>query len=112
MYCRITLLTLLILLASAAGCRQCQNTHDYCGPLPEEPCDFMARKNSILYKGPQVQAVGDEVISEAEDGGYEEPLDGPIEPTPEMEGAPGLSPVPDPSYTSGLPTRRSMRQDE
>jgi hypothetical protein len=60
----------------------------------------MARKNSILYKGAQAGAAEDAVISESDEGVLEEPLDGPVEPTPEMEGPPELSPTPDPSYTS------------
>jgi hypothetical protein len=129
MYRRITLLAILIVLASMAGCRQCQSCLDYCGPLPEEPCDFMARKNSILYKGGQTSV--DELIS-SEGGDFETGPGGEVvEPMPETEtdglpktdaapevenepagdmdteapeleteAAPQLKPVPDP-FTSG-----------
>ncbi|HUY87123.1 MAG TPA: hypothetical protein VMV10_00150 [Pirellulales bacterium] len=40
------------------GCHACQGTYDYCGPLPDEPCDFFYRRNSILG--------GDSNVSSAE----------------------------------------------
>jgi hypothetical protein len=98
MYCRITLLALLILLASAAGCRQCQSCNDYCGPLPDEPCDFMYRKNSILSGGNGDVVVDDVISSESEDGMILEGEEGGT--SPARGSAPQLSPVPDP-YTSG-----------
>lgn len=112
MYCRITLLALLILLASAAGCRQCQNCYDYCGPLPDEPCDFMYRKNSILSGG-NGDVVADEMItSESEDGVISEEDDGTVTPAPARDSAPQLSPLPDP-YTSGAhPRGRDVFEDE
>jgi hypothetical protein len=107
MYCRITLLALLILLASAAGCRQCQSCNDYCGPLPDEPCDFMYRKNSILSDG-DGDVVTDEVVTtESEDGVISEEDEGSITPAPGRGSAPRLSPEPDP-YTSGAWRRRAV----
>jgi hypothetical protein len=110
MYCRITLLALLILLASAAGCRQCQSCNDYCGPLPDEPCDFMYRKNSILSDGGDV--VADEVITiESEDGVISEGDDSTITPAPGRGSVPRLSPEPDP-YTSGARRQRRAQAVE
>ncbi|HUY33838.1 MAG TPA: hypothetical protein VMV69_13900 [Pirellulales bacterium] len=110
MYCRITLLALLILLASAAGCRQCQNCYDYCGPLPDEPCDFRYRKNSILYRGNEEVVADEATVSEPEDGMILEGDEGAVTPAPDEEGsAPQLSPVPDPSYSSGMQPRRVGR---
>ncbi len=106
MYCRITLLALLILLASAAGCRQCQSGYDYCGPLPEEPCDFMARKNSILSPGNAMVVTDERVIPELEEGVISEGDEGNVKPSPESEEVPTLSPVPDP-YTWDMRPRRT-----
>lgn len=44
----LLLLALMLLSGGAGGCRSCQGHLDYCGPLPDEPCDFMYRRNSIL----------------------------------------------------------------
>ena len=44
----LLLVALLLLPWGAMGCRSCQGCLDYCGPLPDEPCDFMHRRNSIL----------------------------------------------------------------
>jgi hypothetical protein len=111
MYCRITLLALLILLASAAGCRQCQSCYDYCGPLPEEPCDFLYRKNSILYGGDTDVVADDSIVSEVEDGAILEVDEGEVQAAPTKVPTRKLSPVPDP-YTSGMRTRgnRSVAQ--
>lgn len=44
----LLLAALLLMNFGAAGCRSCQGTNDYCGPLPDAPCDFFYRRNSIL----------------------------------------------------------------
>jgi hypothetical protein len=38
----------LLACCGMAGCTACQGANDYCGPLPDEPCDFFYRRNSIL----------------------------------------------------------------
>ena len=52
----LLLAALLFLPWGAIGCRTCQSDLDYCGPLPDEPCDFMYRRNSILGGDPQSTA--------------------------------------------------------
>jgi hypothetical protein len=52
----LLLAALLFLPWGAVGCRSCQSNLDYCGPLPDEPCDFMYRRNSILGGDPRSTA--------------------------------------------------------
>lgn len=55
MNCRIaTLLVFSLFALSAAGCRMCSSTYDYCGPTydgrgPECACDPLYRAGSIIY---------------------------------------------------------------
>lgn len=112
---RFVLLLIVSLLASAGavGCRSCAGQLDYCGPMPDEPCDFMHRRNSILGgdKRPEAMAAlaerkAQEAAEEAGEAGaegggeFEEgenvPTPAPI-PAPELEegelGEPGVMPT-------------------
>ena len=79
----LLLAALLCLPWGAVGCRSCQSNLDYCGPLPDEPCDFMYRRNSILGGDPHSTADLDAAPTEVN----QEDL-----PTPAPEGPQGEFP--------------------
>lgn len=77
----LLLAALSLMNFGAAGCRSCQGTNDYCGPLPDAPCDFFYRRNSILGGDTSVEAPASEAAPAAKD---EENV-----PTPAPEQQPG-----------------------
>ncbi|HVX60034.1 MAG TPA: hypothetical protein VHC19_05530 [Pirellulales bacterium] len=86
------LIVLWLASAGAVGCRSCAGQLDYCGPMPDEPCDFMHRRNSILGGDKRPEAMAALAESQAEDeaeaGG--ENVDGENVPTPAPIPAPEL----------------------
>lgn len=85
------LAVVLLACSSAVGCTACQGTNDYCGPLPDEPCDFFYRRNSIL---------GGDLQSHDPEAGQQQPSQQENLPTPAPEQGgetqPSLAPEPMP----------------
>ena len=73
----------------ASGCTSCQGTYDYCGPLPDEPCDFFYRRNSIL--GGDLQTRNPEAAEQQTAPEQQESV-----PTPAPENGDGTSSAPAP----------------
>lgn len=85
----LLLVALLLLTWGAVGCRSCQSHLDYCGPLPDEPCDFTHRRNSILGgdKRPEAAMM---TTTEGEAAPGDEPQQDEDVPTPAPTPAPEL----------------------
>ena len=85
------LVVVLLTCWGAAGCTSCQGTNDYCGPLPDEPCDFFYRRNSILGGDQQMRNTATEQAPS-----QQENLPTPAPESPDGEGQETPTPAPMP----------------
>lgn len=89
------------------GCTACQGTNDYCGPLPDEPCDFFYRRNSIL--GGDLQSYDPEAEQRQLGDSQQESVP---TPAPEQGSEMQPSPAPEPMPPEGdLPTEMDLPPD-
>jgi hypothetical protein len=72
-----------------SGCKTCQSTYDYCGPLPAEGGDFMYRKNSVLGGDPAMKPIDEEPPAQADETEENGPEPTPA-PPPDEAPRPGI----------------------
>ena len=105
----LLLAALLMMSWGAAGCRTCQGNLDYCGPLPDEPCDFMYRRNSILGGDPQSTANLDAAPSEDDEENLPTPVPEPQDGELPDEAAPMPMPPENGAQTPAEPDSSSAQ---